>query len=108
MLLYGPKAGKSGAECSYSLIIQPGCVELTVLCGTCVIPSALRFNDLTESGRFHNPRSVVARFGMGRSIDSNRRARQFLVDQICALAGGPCFDPLVIYNQRWEETSTPL
>jgi hypothetical protein len=30
MLLYGPKAGKSGAECSYSLIIQPGCAELTV------------------------------------------------------------------------------
>jgi hypothetical protein len=28
---------------------------------------------------------------MGRSIDSNRRPRQFLVDQICALAGGPCF-----------------
>jgi hypothetical protein len=39
---------------------------------------------------------------MGRSIDSNRRARQFLVDQICALAGGPCFYPLVIHNQRWE------
>ena len=32
-----------------------------------------------------------ARFGMGRSIDSNQRARQLLVDQICALAGGPCF-----------------
>ena len=32
-----------------------------------------------------------ARFAMGRSEDSHRRARQFLVDQLCALAGGPCF-----------------
>jgi len=31
-----------------------------------------------------------ARFAMGRSEDSHRRARQFLVDQLCALAGGPC------------------
>jgi len=30
------------------------------------------------------------RFAMGRSEDSHRRARQFLVDQLCALAGGPC------------------
>ena len=30
-----------------------------------------------------------ARFGMGRSADSRRRARQLLVDQICSLAGGP-------------------
>jgi hemoglobin len=32
-----------------------------------------------------------ARFAMGRSEDSHRRTRQFLVDQLCALAGGPCF-----------------
>ena len=32
-----------------------------------------------------------SRFGMGRSLDSNLRARQLLVDQICSLAGGPCF-----------------
>jgi hemoglobin len=32
----------------------------------------------------------LARFAMGRSEDSHRRARQFLVDQLCALAGGPC------------------
>ena len=31
------------------------------------------------------------RFAMGRSEDSQRRTRQFLVDQLCALAGGPCF-----------------
>lgn len=32
-----------------------------------------------------------ARFGAGRSLDSKQRARQLLVDQLCALAGGPCF-----------------
>lgn len=32
-----------------------------------------------------------SRFGAGRSIDSHRRARQLIVDQICFLAGGPCF-----------------
>lgn len=32
-----------------------------------------------------------ARFGMGRSMDSHHRARQLLVDQVCNLAGGPCF-----------------
>ena len=31
-----------------------------------------------------------ARFGTGRSLDSIQRARQLLVDQMCALAGGPC------------------
>ena len=31
-----------------------------------------------------------ARFGGGRSLDSIQRSRQLLVDQICALAGGPC------------------
>jgi hemoglobin len=30
------------------------------------------------------------RFGVGRSVDSHHRSRQLLVDQICALAGGPC------------------
>jgi hypothetical protein len=29
MLLYGPEAGKSGAERSYSLTIYRGCTELT-------------------------------------------------------------------------------
>ena len=32
-----------------------------------------------------------ARFGTGRSEDSKHRGRQLLVDQMCALAGGPCF-----------------
>jgi hemoglobin len=32
-----------------------------------------------------------SRFGMGRSLDSHLRARQLLVDQVCSLAGGPCF-----------------
>jgi hemoglobin len=32
-----------------------------------------------------------SRFGMGRSMDSHQRARQLLVDQLCQLAGGPCF-----------------
>jgi hemoglobin len=32
-----------------------------------------------------------ARFGEGRSVDSRRRARQLIVDQVCELAGGPCF-----------------
>jgi truncated hemoglobin YjbI len=34
---------------------------------------------------------AFARFAAGRGIDSQNRARQLLVDQICALAGGPCF-----------------
>lgn len=42
------------------------------------------FQMLREDPRF-------SRFGMGRSIDSHQRARQLLVDQICQLAGGPCF-----------------
>jgi hemoglobin len=41
-----------------------------------------------------------ARFSMGRSEDSLRRARQFLVDQLCALAGGPC-----LYTGRDMKTS---
>jgi hemoglobin len=32
----------------------------------------------------------LARFGMGRSVNSIQKARQLFVDQICALAGGPC------------------
>lgn len=32
-----------------------------------------------------------SRFGAGRSVDSHMRARQLLVDQMCALAGGPCY-----------------
>jgi len=34
---------------------------------------------------------AFARFSGGRSQDSQRYARQLLVDQVCALAGGPCF-----------------
>ena len=41
-----------------------------------------------------------ARFGAGRSSDSIQRARQLLVDQICALAGGPC-----VYTGRDMKTS---
>jgi len=32
----------------------------------------------------------LARFGTGRSEDSRQRGRQLLVDQLCALTGGPC------------------
>jgi hemoglobin len=32
-----------------------------------------------------------SRFGFGRSTDSHRRARQLTLDQLCQLAGGPCF-----------------
>jgi hemoglobin len=31
------------------------------------------------------------RFGIGRSLDSRKRAQQLTVEQICALAGGPCY-----------------
>ncbi|MBZ5545703.1 MAG: group 1 truncated hemoglobin [Acidobacteriia bacterium] len=40
-------------------------------------------------GRFRSD-PKFARFGMGRSLDSIQRARQLIVDQMCALAGGPC------------------
>src|ERR1051326_3684960 len=40
------------------------------------------FARLREDPRF-------ARFTV-RSLDSHQRARQLLVDQVCALAGGPC------------------
>jgi hypothetical protein len=30
-------------------------------------------------------------FGLGRGIDSRKRAQQLTVDQICSLAGGPCY-----------------
>jgi hemoglobin len=40
------------------------------------------------------------RFASGRSLDSHHRARQLLVDQLCALAGGPC-----IYIGRDMKTS---
>ncbi len=33
---------------------------------------------------------MFARFGGGRSLDSIQRGRQLLVDQFCALSGGPC------------------
>jgi hemoglobin len=42
----------------------------------------------------------MQRFGAGRSTDSLGRSRQLLVDQLCALAGGPC-----IYIGRDMETS---
>ena|SRR5579862_2358820 len=32
-----------------------------------------------------------ARFGMGRSVDSHKRSRQLLLDQICELSGGPSY-----------------
>lgn len=41
------------------------------------------FQRLKEDPRF-------ARFGMGRSLDSKARVQQLTVEQICALAGGPC------------------
>ena len=31
-----------------------------------------------------------ARFGGGRSLDSQQRGRQLLIEQMCSLAGGPC------------------
>lgn len=31
------------------------------------------------------------RFGVGRSIDSRRRAQQLTVDLICSASGGPCY-----------------
>jgi hemoglobin len=41
------------------------------------------FQLLKEDERFR-------RFGQGRSLDSKARAQQLTVEQICALAGGPC------------------
>ena len=32
-----------------------------------------------------------ARFGVGRSVDSRRRAQQLTVDLICSASGGPCY-----------------
>jgi hemoglobin len=40
------------------------------------------------------------RIGAGRSIDSRNRSRQLLVDQMCALTGGPC-----VYTGRDMKTS---
>lgn len=45
-----------------------------------------------------DPRFV--RFGMGRSLDSKARVLQLTIEQVCALAGGPC-----IYLGRDMETS---
>lgn len=41
------------------------------------------FQRLKEDQRF-------ARFGLGRSLDSKCRVQQLTVEQLCALAGGPC------------------
>ena len=41
-----------------------------------------------------------ARFGTGRSVASKQRARQLIVDQLCALTGGPC-----VYIGRDMQTS---
>jgi hemoglobin len=49
--------------------------------------SAAIVDDLFASLRA-DPR--FTRFATGRSTDSHLRARQLLVDQLCALAGGPC------------------
>jgi hemoglobin len=35
--------------------------------------------------------SRFARFGVGRSLDSRRRAQQLTVDLICSASGGPCY-----------------
>jgi hypothetical protein len=35
--------------------------------------------------------SRFIRFGVGRSIDSRRRAQQLTVDLICSASGGPCY-----------------
>ena len=43
---------------------------------------------------------AFARFAAGRSLDSHHRSRQLLVDQLCALTGGPC-----IYIGRDMKTS---
>lgn len=52
------------------------------------------------------------RFAMGRSLNSHKRARQLLVDQLCELAGGPCIyigrdmktshEGLNINEQEWQ------
>ncbi len=42
------------------------------------------FQRLKEDPRF-------GRFGVGRSLDSKARVLQLTIEQICALAGGPCF-----------------
>lgn len=42
----------------------------------------------------------LARFSGGRSLDSRQRTRQLIVEQICALAGGPC-----VYTGRDMKTS---
>jgi hemoglobin len=42
----------------------------------------------------------LARFGGGRSLHSRQRTRQLIVEQICALAGGPC-----VYTGRDMRTS---
>jgi hemoglobin len=43
---------------------------------------------------------TFARFAGGRSVDSFNRSRQLLVDQLCALSGGPC-----LYTGRDMKTS---
>jgi hemoglobin len=50
--------------------------------GIAAIVAAL-FLRLKEDPRF-------ARFGAGRSLDSKARVQQLTVEQLCALAGGPC------------------
>ena len=51
------------------------------------------FQRLKEDARF-------SRFGLGRSLDSKARVQQLTVEQLCALAGGPC-----IYLGRDMKTS---
>jgi hemoglobin len=43
---------------------------------------------------------LFARFGGGRSLDSIRRGRQLIINQLCALSGGPC-----VYTGRDMRTS---
>jgi hemoglobin len=77
---------------------QPSAIEKTLYArmgGYDVIAAVIDelFARLRQDPRFE-------RFSAGRSIDSFRRARQLLVDQMCALAGGPC-----VYIGRGMKTS---
>jgi hemoglobin len=60
----------------------------------------------------------LARFAAARGVDSRNRSRQLTVDQLCALAGGPCVyigrdmktshAGLGITRKEWEATITHL
>lgn len=50
-------------------------------------PIAAIIDDFLERMRVD---PLFARFRGGRSLDSIRRSRQLIVDQLCVLSGGPC------------------